>query len=167
MLANTTAVPNEEGRILFYFVPDYTPTEEDSKGVKKGHRPFHYFNKPHGMNTWIKNEFNNIYENVIVLIDPDMIILRPFLFHIESEAKSWAKWQKENTKDGNGMKEPRDMYVREGHPVSQKYGIGAKWMKWKGFCDEKESCHPTDRDAWKYFSVGPPYIMHKNDWLKV
>ena len=96
-----------------------------------------------------------------------MIILRPFLFHIESEAKSWAKWQKENTKDGNGMKEPRDMYVREGHPVSQKYGIGAKWMKWNGFCDEKESCHPTDRDAWNYFSVGPPYIMHKNDWLKV
>ena len=26
-LANTTAVPNEDGRILFYFVPDYTPTK--------------------------------------------------------------------------------------------------------------------------------------------
>ena len=102
MLANTTAVPNEDNRILFYFVPDYTPTANDSKGVKSGHRPFHYFNKPHGMKTWIKNEFNNIYENVIVLLDPDMIILRPFLFHIESEAQKWAKWQQENTGDGRG-----------------------------------------------------------------
>lgn len=74
------------------------------------------------MKTWIANQFDNIYENVIVLLDPDMIILRPFLFHIEEEAKKWAQWQHEHTKDGDGGN-VRDMFVREGHPVSQKYGI--------------------------------------------
>merc|ERR1712228_688331 len=101
-----------------------------------------------------------------VLIDPDMIILRPFLFHIESKAKEFAKWQHEQTKD-NFNNKPRDMFVREGHPLSQKYGIGAKWMRWNGFCDDRASCHPSDGDAWKYYSVGPPYIMHKNDWRKI
>ena len=118
--------------------------------------------------TWIQKEFDNIYENVIVLLDPDMIILRPFLFHIESESKKFAEWQHTSTTDKNSNNgKIRDLYVREGHPVSQKYGIGAKWIRWKGFCDDKKSCHPDDRYAWKYYSVGPPYIMHKNDWLKI
>eukprot|EP01084_Bolivina_argentea_P159981 278632_1 len=166
VLANTTAVPNDDNRILFYFVADYTPSANDSKGVKPGQRPFHYFNKPHGMHVWIKDQFDDIYENVIVLLDPDMIILRPFLFHIESEAHKWAQWQNDETADSFDGK-VRDMWVREGHPVSQKYGIGAKWAPWKGFCDDRESCHPSSRDAWKYYSIGPPYIMHKNDWAKI
>eukprot|EP00485_Elphidium_margaritaceum_P005219 CAMPEP_0202699934 /NCGR_PEP_ID=MMETSP1385-20130828/13147_1 /ASSEMBLY_ACC=CAM_ASM_000861 /TAXON_ID=933848 /ORGANISM="Elphidium margaritaceum" /LENGTH=522 /DNA_ID=CAMNT_0049357013 /DNA_START=54 /DNA_END=1622 /DNA_ORIENTATION=- len=165
-LANRTAVPNDDNRILFYFVPDYTPTANDSKGVKSGHRPFHYFNKPHGMKQWIASEFERLHENVIVLIDPDMIVLRPFLLHMESTAKEWAEWQHAHTKDGDGGS-PRDLYVREGHAVAQKYGIGAKWVKWSGFCDERASCRPSDRDAWKYYSVGPPYILHKNDWARV
>ena len=81
-----------------------------------------YLNKPLGTNKWIQDQSDNIYENVIVHLDPDMLILRPFLFHIEGEAKKRAQWQHEHTQDGDGGN-VRDLFVREGHPVSQRYGI--------------------------------------------
>ena len=59
-------------------------------------------------------------------LDPDMIILRPFLFHIEEEAKKWAEYQHEHTHVADLHDayegEVRDLWVREGHPVSQYYG---------------------------------------------
>ena len=86
-LANRTGIPNNENRILTYFVDDYTPDEPG-----KGH-PFHYFNKPFGMNKWLHDKKDEIYENVIVLIDPDMIITKKFLFHIKEEADKYSEFQ--------------------------------------------------------------------------
>lgn len=127
-----------------------------------------YFNKPFGFHEWLMDKKDSIYESIIVLIDPDMIMLKPFLFHIKEEAERIAiELQKTTTETENRKPKLRDLYVREGHPVSQKYGIGGKWVKWTGFCDERESCNVSERDAWRWYSVGPPYMLHKNDWLKV
>ncbi len=58
--------------------------------------------------------------------------------------------------------------------MSQKYGIGAKWVRgnWTGFCDGMEykdtDCQSGDeRYVWNYYSVGPPYMMHIEDWKLV
>eukprot|EP01084_Bolivina_argentea_P023523 43883_1 len=76
----------------------------------------------------------DIAETVLVLIDPDMIITKIFNFKIE-----------------------------KGHPVSQKYGIGAKWIEWN-LCKTEACKSVNDRDAWNHYSVGPPYMMHIDDW---
>jgi len=171
--ANTTAIPNHDNRILFYFVPDYSPDKDD---MSNGGRPFWYFNKPYGFHKWLFDANNFIYESVLVLIDPDMIILKPFLFHIQAEAERIAQELALTTseKDGQGQPRVRDLWVRRGHPVSQKYGIGAKWVRgnWSGFCDEAEykdsDCRSkNERFVWDKYSVGPPYMMHTEDWKLV
>jgi len=162
--ANTTAIPNDNNRILFYFTPDYSP-DSSVEGTIKGGRPFWYFNKPYGMNQWFNEMQDTIYESVIVLIDPDMILLNKFLFHVKDEAQKIS--DKLRITSTENKKVHRDLWVREGHPVSQKYGIGPKWTKWRGFCDDNIYCNVTERDAWNYYSVGPPYMMHKNDWIKM
>ena len=127
--ANTTAIPNIDNRISFYFVKDYSPDK------KSGGRPFWYFNKPFGFNEWLNDASNIIYESVIILIDPDMIILKPFLFHIKAEAEKVAQELALTTPEKqDGKPRVRDLWVRKGHPVSQKYGIGAKWVanNWTG-----------------------------------
>ena len=167
--ANTTAIPNDDQRILFYFVKDFSPDKDDKNN---GGRPFWYFNKPFGFNQWLNDPKNIIYESVIILIDPDMIILKPFLFHIKSEADKIAKQLSLTTPEKkNNKARIRDLYVRRGHPVSQKYGIGAKWVRgnWTGFCDginyNNTDCQSkNERYIWEYYSVGPPYMMHIDDW---
>eukprot|EP01083_Nonionella_stella_P081390 224163_1 len=165
--ANTTAIPNDDHRILFYFVDDYSPD------LQSGGRPFWYFNKPYGFNEWLFDDTNMIYESVIVLIDPDFLILKPFLFHIPSEAHKVAQELAQTSPERkNGKRRVRDLWVRKGHPVSQKYGIGAKWVRgnWTGFCDDTERYGDTDcqskdeRYVWEYYSIGPPYMMHIDDW---
>lgn len=128
--ANTTAIPNDDNRILFYFVKDYSPEK------KSGGRPFWYFNKPFGFNEWLHDPINSIYESIIMLIDPDFIILKPFLFHIKAEADKIAQELAQTSPEKkDGKPRVRDLWVRKGHPVSQKYGIGAKWTanNWTGY----------------------------------
>ena len=110
--ANTTAIPNDDNRILFYFVPDYAPDKDEKSN---GGRPFWYFNKPFGFNKWLYDPLNIIYESVIILIDPDMIILKPFLFHIKSEADKIAQELSQTTPEQkNGKPRIRDLWVRKG-----------------------------------------------------
>ena len=123
---------------LFY-APDYTPPN----GNKGGH-PFHYFNKPYSMRKFL-NEID-IAESVIVLIDPDMIITKIFNFHLPEVGEEFQ--------------------VKKGHPVSQKYGIGAKWVPWK-LCTTGSCIGISDREAWDHYSVGPPYMMHIDDWRAI
>merc|ERR1719295_140625 len=163
-LAMRTAIPNDDNRILFYFTDDFAVEYE---GRSHG---FYYFNKPFGTKQWIEDQFDHIYENVIVHLDPDMIILRPFLFHIEAEANKWAQYQHEHTHVNDLHDayegEVRDLWVREGHPVSQYYDIRTEWVDWKGFCDDRPSCKVPEKVAAEHYRIGPPYMMHKNDWLK-
>jgi len=77
-------------------------------------------------------------EKIYILLDPDMIIVKPF---------------------------DQYMDVTEGDPIAQKYGIGGKWLQWN-LCNST-MCKIDDRKAWDWYSVGPPIIMHKNDWIKV
>ena len=111
-----------------------------------------FSNKPYGFNEWLHDPENNIYENVIILVDPDFIILKPFLFHMKDAADKAAQELASSSTEHNHR--VRDLWVREGHPVSQKYGIGGKWVKWTGFCDDLPSCQMTARQAWSYYSVG-------------
>ncbi|ETO32714.1 hypothetical protein RFI_04403 [Reticulomyxa filosa] len=182
--ANRTAVPNPENRIQFFFVPDYTPSRSkvlleitfviiivvDWVCVDVSYRPFLYFNKPYGMLRWLKEMTKNaqvqeereLYESFVICVDPDMILMRPLLFHLRDVAHAFAKER--------GMQEQDydKVWLRKGHPVSQKYGIGPKWTLW-GHCPmDRPGCAKVDEKvAWNHYSVGPPYMMHTDDWLTI
>jgi len=135
--AQKTAVPAKD-RIHYFFTPDYAPPD----GTWHRSQKFYFFNKPYGMKELI--ESGSIKEDVIMLVDPDMIMWKQFLNHLP---------------------ESGDLHVREGHPVAQLYGIGPKWVDWK-LCTTGD-CEISHDRAWKHYSVGPPYIMHRNDWKKL
>lgn len=128
-----TAIISE--RVHLFYAPDYTPPQ------KGGGHPFHYFNKPYSMRKFV-NEVD-IAESVLVLIDPDMIITKIFNYHLPEVGEKYQ--------------------VKKGHPVSQKYGIGAKWVPWK-LCKTASCLKIDDQIAWDHYSVGPPYMMHLDDW---
>eukprot|EP00494_Astrolonche_serrata_P021665 UN21912 len=121
-----------------FSTPDYAPPEDSNWPGQK----FSFLIKPYGVRAWFQSTY--IAEDVIMLIDPDMIILKPF---------------------NNHLPEAGDFYVQPGKPAGATYGIGPKWTGWH-LCDEND-CNATDNIAWKHYSVGPPYIMHKTDWYKL
>ena len=50
--------------------------------------------------------------------------------------------------------------VRAGLPVAQYYGLGDLWRQWaERVCGPSSPCaRVTAPHAWRYYSVGPPYI---------
>lgn len=95
-----TAIISE--RVHLFYTPEYTPEKQG----RHGGRGFHYFNKPFSMRKFVTEI--DIAESVLVLLDPDMIITKVFNYNLPDVGEQYQ--------------------VRKGHPVSQKYGIGAKWV---------------------------------------
>jgi len=116
-----------------------TAVDSDKIGtfiVKEAENKQHkWLNKPVGLKEFLSKA--EIKESILILLDPDMVIVKPF--DVQN--------------------------VSEGNPIAQKYGIGPKWLRWK-LCDS-DMCKINDRDGWKWYSVGPPIMMHINDWRKV
>ncbi len=62
-----------------------------------------------------------------------------------------------------------------GHPAAQTYGLGAPWTNdnHKKFhrgkvCREGSPClQVTNRYGELHYSVGPPYIAHKADFIRI
>ncbi|ETO33130.1 hypothetical protein RFI_03976 [Reticulomyxa filosa] len=166
LLAMDTAIVSE--RVHFFFSPDYTPGEnEEERNLKGGGSPFHYFNKPFGMHKFLQEV--ELLESYLVLLDPDMIITKIFDFHFSQSLPEHLQVTlpklKQTTKTllRGGPKQSQKKKLRKGHPISQLYGIGDKWITW-GLCTT-ESCKKVDEGtAWKHYSVGPPYMMHTDDW---
>ena len=66
--------------------------------------------------------------------------------------------------------------VQKGQPAGQTYGLGAPWVNdnHKKFnrgkiCGENSPCLdvPTESDGNKFYSLGPPYIVHKEDMERI
>ena len=63
--------------------------------------------------------------------------------------------------------------VKPGTAVAQRYGLGPGWVQKRMFdrvkiCGADSYCSKvTDDEAWNYYSVGPPYLLHYTDFQKV
>jgi hypothetical protein len=106
--------PMAPGRFKIHFTPDFAT-------VKKG-VTFPYFNKPFGTKHWLENAMgypgNPVDEDsIVVLMDPDQLIIRPF----ENNDFSNERWI--HLKKGE---EPRTR-IEHGAPMAQLYGFGLQW----------------------------------------
>lgn len=98
-----------------HFTPDF---KTDGKTKKK----YDFYNKPYGLHHWLLNAKPSIPEHtVIVLLDPDMILLRPFTLNFANNTLNIFM-------DGYDLnKEHLPKKLGRGYPAAQLYGLGAPW----------------------------------------
>lgn len=150
-LFDTQIKPMAPERFKIHFTPDYS-------NVKGGKTKFVYFNKPFGMRHWLQSALgfpdNPIDEDsIVVLMDPDQLILRPF----RNNDFSNTQWkfvppdQKPRTK------------IEHGYPMGQLYGFALQW-KQKIDMTKVSPNEPSpvttmsNEEARAGYIVGPPYI---------
>lgn len=144
-----------------YFV-HFTP---DFKTDAKTGRKYDFYNKPYGVLHWLDNSNPRvILGTVVALVDPDFIFLRPLTTQISGEPNLIV----------SGAVKMEDIFDKagKGHPVAQQYGLGAPWVNdnHKKFnrtqiCGPNSPCLkvPSEREGGRYYSVGPPYILERDD----
>jgi hypothetical protein len=155
----------DDGRFRLHFTPDYSLIKPSAGSYK-------YFNKPFGMLHWLTNELgfpNNAskadYDSIVVLMDPDQIIMRPFRNNDFSNT-AWQFLEKDEV--------PQTM-VDHGKPMGQQYGFGLQWKNSINMTDfslfglDKPSpvSSMSFKDARRGYIVGPPYIATGNDMFKI
>jgi hypothetical protein len=147
-----------------HFTPDY------AKILKPG-IDYPYFNKPCGMVDWLENVlgFPNHaplaeQDAIVVLLDPDQLILRPFVDNDFSNTE-WLNLD---------PSQPVRTKIAHGEPMGQRYGFALQWktkidMSLVAPADELPS--PVDdmssQDAMAGYVVGPPYIATARDMYAI
>ena len=141
-----------------HFTPDF---KKDAKTKKK----YDFYNKPYGVQHWLEHAEPSIQSGVIVaLIDPDFVFLRPLTAKVKGNSNNIVSKPVER----------KDIfeYVSKGHPVAQQYGLGAPWVydsnpefNRKKICGPESPCAkvPDHKTGSRYWSVGPPYILERDD----
>lgn len=144
-----------------HFTPDF-------KHDNKTNRKYAFYNKPWGLKHWLDYSRPPIPEDeVVVLLDPDMIFLRPITSQIRGVQNNLhkRKYKPESLQE----------YVSLGHPVAQEYGLGAPWtndhhLKFNRskVCPPGSPCLRTEKQfGEEHFSVGPPYLVVKADLVRL
>lgn len=153
----------EPGRFQIHFTPDFSRLKP---GVL-----YKYWNKPFGMKHWMENALgfpqSPVNENaIVILMDPDQIIVRPFRNNDFSNTV-WAK-----TVQHPSGEEPRTR-VEHGKPMGQKYGFRLQWkdkINMKLVLPAGETT-PIDEmseyEALQGYVVGPPYIATARDMYAI
>ena len=119
------------------------------------------------MKHWLEFADPKVSDDVaVILIDPDMVFVRPITSQIRG--------QNNNLYDKKLENEMIDK-VAPGRPVAQMYGLGAPWtndthLKFNRgrVCGPGSPCLEPDRNyGAAHFSVGPPYILIKEDMIRL
>jgi hypothetical protein len=111
------------GRLRIHFTPDYSH-------IMDGER-YAYFNKPFGLLHWLENELGfpkpasmtddpDRDDTVVVLCDPDQLILRPFPADNDFGNSNWLFPLPDK---------PIRNDVTHGFPMGQLYGFGVQWKR--------------------------------------
>ena len=139
-----------------------------------------FFNKPFGLKYWLENSPqigfdkrakvfpNSVKEDIVILIDPDMGILRPLTRDFTND--------KEVIIAPRRQKHVLSRVVGPGKPFDQVYGFGVQWSRLdleKIAGEGTPAAKVTPEDGFLYYPVGPPYMgtvadMHQiaNKWAE-
>ena len=131
----------------------------DYSCIGDNRKPYTFFNKPMGLRHWMENGLGmpqNTQHNdtIFVILDPDQIILRPFVADYTHEQEVFRPSALNFTK------------IARGQPMAAGYAFGSRW---KAQIDIRgilpNSTGPpspvetwTERDVAENYVVGPPYV---------
>jgi peptidyl serine alpha-galactosyltransferase len=154
---NEQIKPMAPDRFTIHITPDYSKLDNG--------KHFVYFNKPFGMKHWLENKlgFPNKPSNkdaIVILVDPDQLILRPFRNNDFSNT-AWAHIAKGATPYSQ---------VEHGRPMGQLYGFGLQWRN-KVNMTAIAPHSPVDQlsytQAQAGYIVGPPYVATAQDMYTI
>lgn len=156
-----------------HLTPDY------SRIPKKNPGKFKYFNKPYGVRHWMEHALgypdnHKLHDDsVVVLLDPDQILLRPFTGDFTNSSEYW-RLQHEYGPKRISERPHINLKVEHGSPFSQQFGYGLQWLKKVDpsyvFQDRLPSpvLNMTQKEAFDfYFSMGPPYVATAKDMWSI
>jgi len=152
----------------------------DSEGKSLG--DYKFFNKPMGLKYWMEHSpllrFNArtthfpeaVHNDVVILIDPDMALLRPLTadFSNPRETLVGAGRARHYSDADSTTSSPKR--VGPGQPFAQVYGFGAQWAR----LDLEKIAGPGTpaasvslEDARFFYPAGPPYLAVVTDMYNI
>jgi hypothetical protein len=142
------------GDFYIHFTPSYS-TIHKANGA-----PYKYMNKPYGLRHWMENSLGlapnktaspDVEDSIVILMDPDMILLRPLLHDFTHENMLWVETN------------PATKIVRHGFPIAQQDGyLTNRWMNLP-----LNFTKPPDDDGPKHWNSGPPYLATVKDMYRL
>lgn len=148
-----------------HLTPDYSRQHGGTKSYK-------YFNKPFGTKHWMENALgykkgdaiNTHDDHIVILLDPDQIILKPFTTDFGKHPEAWRRknslpiWDK----------------VTHGQPFAQQYGFHNQWhdkTNIDAIAKKEELPSPVQSMSrpmiTENFAAGPPYIATGHDFYLI
>lgn len=156
-------------RFHLQLTPHFSQVKND-KGEIVG--DYKFFNKPFGLKYWLEHSEQigyhsesgifpeDVAEDIVVLIDPDMGIMRPLLADLTDERETVIGRRKKKIVD----------VVGPGKPAAQVYGFGAQWaaLDLKKIAGEDTPAAKVGHDdGVTYYPAGPPYMATVTDMYKI
>lgn len=150
--------PYADGKTVRYF-----RNKVNGKTVRSSyHNTYVFNNKPNGLLHWARAHEHDQPDEAIVLIDPDFLFLARF--HLARPDLSIVG---DNKNKRATTARDKDL-VYPGQPAAASYGLGAQWLEFDlaTICGQDSLCtQTTQADVHKYYSAGPPYVIHRADVL--
>lgn len=149
-------------RFYLHLTPDYSREQHDGT---KG-KAYKYMNKPFGLLDFLENVLHmnattTSHENedsIIILIDPDIVLLRPLLHDFSNEDVIWVE------------DKPATKYVRHGYPMGQQDGyLDNRWMHLNGsyITGDPNIGRPEGKQGPLHYNSGPPYLATAKDMYEI
>jgi hypothetical protein len=142
------------GDFHIHFTPDFSRLH-----LADG-RPYKYMNKPYGLRHWFEHALGlgpnttatkELEDSIVILMDPDMILLRPLVHDFTDESVMWVE------------DKPASKIVRHGFPIAQQDGyLNNDWMDLP-----LNYTKVPDKDGPKHWNSGPPYLATVKDMYRL
>lgn len=127
-------------------------------------------NKPHGVLHWMEHylgmnqkekQSDELRDGIVMLLDPDMILLRPLLHDFTHQNVLWAE-----------DAQPATTVVRHGYPMAQQDGyMNSEWMSFNAsyITNKTEGSYKgADWEAGpRMWNSGPPYLATVSDMYNI
>ncbi|ETI52156.1 hypothetical protein L917_04366 [Phytophthora nicotianae] len=156
--------------------------KEVSDSVEKASTPDDYapYNKPFGLRDWLESANPPVREELIVVLDPDFLFIRPFAVNTGGRVTTAKGVDSGNYEQDaeviEGMRQYKRFFVYAGSrddvsdSVTDGVAVAQRWSQYLGTAAFENSssicpeCAKVSKaDATEYFAVGPPYAITRKD----
>ena len=156
-------------KFLLHTTADYTHMAPGQK--------YNFFNKPFGIRHWMEdgldfaNQEAKFAKTIVVLMDPDQFLMRPFRRDMTNEPELWHG-------NNSGYR-----IVDQGQPMAALYGFGGSWIRKLNVTELLElpalkNMPPhvneqsrlrtlTPQEIGQSYAIGPPYVVQASDMWKI
>ena len=160
-------------RFHLHLTPEFSKVRDEEGNVTGDYK---FFNKPFGLKHFLENfdilQFRQapggggtfgIEDDVVILIDPDMPLMRPITSDFSDERETLIAAKRKGDKQLSTK-------VKHGTPFAQTYGLGTQWQKFD--LDEIAGPDSPAKDVKReegalYYPVGPPYLGTVKDMYQI